>query len=265
MNLTDVAAAIRQEVPARIIDIHTHIWHDRTDREANDLIRMMDRYDVAWIGVSALVGGQQPTPNDVRAANDAVAAFRRREPQRVQGFCYLNPRHGPGALDELKRCVETHGFEFIKLWVSAHADEACVFPIIEKSIDYGMTVLQHAFCKATGLLEHESNPVNVANLARRYSEARIIMAHMGADFTFGCNAIRDCPNVWTDMCGTYCETGMIDYALRTIGAERVLFGTDALGASFLNNLYKVLDTPMTDRQKRLLFHDNAEALRRCRP
>ncbi len=263
MCSTDVAADVCAEVGTKIVDIHTHIWGDRTDRDAETLTRMMDRYDLAWIGVSALVGGQQPTLNDVRSGNDAVAAFKRRDPNRIEGFCYLNPRHGLAAVDELKRCVEAHGFQFIKLWVSAHADDRCVFPIIERAIDYGMTVLQHAFCKATGLLAQESNPVNVANLARRYPEARIIMAHMGADFTFGCNAIRDCPNLWTDMCGTYCETGMIDYALRMLGAERILFGTDAPGASFLNNLHKVIDTPLTADQKRRIFHDNAEGLKRC--
>jgi hypothetical protein len=144
-------------------------------------------------------------------------------------------------------------------------DDPCVFPIIEKAIDYGMPILQHAFCKATGLLEHESTPANVAGAARRYPEARIIMAHMGADFTFGCNAIRDCPNVSSDMCGSYCETGMIDTAIKTLGAERIIFATDAPGASFLNNLHKVLDTPMTAEQKRMIFHDNAEGLKPCKP
>lgn len=265
MSWADAAVAIRDEVSTRVVDFHTHIWGDRTDRDADTLVAMMDRFDVAWIGVSALVGGQQPAINDVRSGNDAVAAFQSREPERVKGFCYLNPRHGAAAVDELRRCMERHGFGFIKLWVSAHADDPCVYPIIEKAIDYGMTVLQHAFCKATGLLDHESTPVHVANLARRYPEARIVMAHMGADFTFGCSAIRDCTNVWTDMCGTYCETGMIDYALRTLGAERILFATDAPGASLLNNLYKVLDTPLTPEQKRMIFHDNAEGLMRCNP
>ncbi len=264
MDLTHEAVTICAEVGTRVVDFHTHIWGDRTDRDADTLVRMMDRFDLAWVGVSALVGGQHPTQRDVRAGNDASAAFHRREPERVEPFCYLNPRHNAAALDELRRCVEEYGFGFVKLWVAAKADDACVFAIIERAIDYGVTVLQHAFCKATGLLEHESNPVNVANLARRYPEARIVMAHMGADFTFGCNAIRDCPNVWADMCGTYCETGMIDHALRTIGAERILFGTDAPGASYLNNLYKVLDTPLTPEQKRLIFHDNAEGLKRCR-
>jgi predicted TIM-barrel fold metal-dependent hydrolase len=264
MGTVDAAAAVLDEVGTRIVDIHTHIWEDRTDADAERLIDIMDRFDLAWIGVSSLVGGEQPTLDEVRAGNDAVHRFRQREPDRVVGFTYLNPRHGPDALDELKRCVEEYRFEFIKLWVAAKADDRCVFPIIEQAIDLGITILQHSFCKATGLLDNESDPVNVANLARRYPEARIIMAHMGADFTFGCEAIRDFPNVWADMCGSYCETGMIDYALRTIGPERILFGTDAPGASFLNNLHKVLDTPLTPEQKRLIFHDNAEALRPCK-
>ncbi|MBN1347363.1 MAG: amidohydrolase family protein [Phycisphaerae bacterium] len=264
MCTVDAAAAILDEVGTRIVDVHTHIWGEGSDADSEQLVDMMDRFNLAWIGVSSLTGGEQPKPDEVRAANKAVARFHRREPDRVVGFTYLNPRHGPDALDELQRCVGEHGFGFIKLWVSAKADDPCVFPVIERAIDLGITVLQHSFCKATGLLENESDPVNVANLARRYPEARIIMAHMGADFTFGCDAIRDFPNVWADMCGSYCETGMIDYALRTIGPERILFGTDAPGASFLNNLYKVLDTPLTPEQKRLIFHDNAEALKPCK-
>jgi uncharacterized protein len=262
-SLADVASVLRAEVGTPIVDFHTHIWGDRTHRDADTLIRAMDRYDIAWIGVSALIGGYQPTPGDVRNANDAVAAFQRRDPQRVRGFCYLNPRHGVAAIDELRRCVERHGFEFIKLWVSARADEPCVFPIIEKSMELGMAVLQHAFCKATGLLDHESTPAHVATLARRYPRARIVMAHMGADFIFGCNAIRDCPNVATDISGSTCETGMVDYALRVLGAERIVFGTDAPGASVLNNIHKVLDAPLTQEQKRMIFHDNAGGLRRC--
>ncbi len=261
MDHLAVAQAVIEEVGTRVIDLHTHIWGDRNQRDAGALVAMLDRYDLEWIGVSCLAGGQQPTLNDIRRANDATAAFQRREPERVVGFSYLNPRHGAAAVDELRRCYELHGFRFIKLWISAHADDPCVFPIVERAIDLGVPILQHAFCKATGLLQYESDPTHVANLARRYPEARIIMAHMGADFTFGCNAVRDCPNVWADMCGTYCETGMIDYALSQLGPRRILFGTDAPGVSFLNNVYKVLDAPMSAEQKRLIFHDNAEGLR----
>lgn len=263
MSHLEVGEAVIEEVGTRIIDFHAHIWGDRNRRDADTLVTMLDRYDLAWIGVSCLAGGQQPTQNDIRRANDATAELQKREPERVVGFCYLNPRLGASAVDEFRRCHDVHGMRFIKLWISAHADDPCVFPIVERAIDHRVPILQHAFCKSTGLLQYESDPTHVANLARRYPEAKIIMAHMGADFIFGCNAIRDCPNVWADVSGSYCETGMVDYAVDQLGSERIIFATDAPGASFLNNLHKVLDTPLTDEQKRKIFHDNAEGLRQC--
>lgn len=263
MGAGNSAPGVREEVGLRLVDVHTHLWGDKLGQDADTLVRIMDRFDVAWIGVSTLLGGQQPTLNDIRRANDVTHAFRQREPDRVEGFCYVNPRCGPQAVDELRRCRERYGFRFIKLWISAKADDPCVFPLVERAIDFGMPILQHAFHKATRMLQNESEPKDVARLARRYPEARIIMAHMGADFIYGCNAVRDCSNVWSDMCGTYCETGMIDYALRTLGAERIVFGSDGPGATLMNNVYKVLDTPLTAEQKQRIFHDNAERLRQC--
>ena len=119
-------------------------------------------------------------------------------------------------------------------------DDPKMYPIAEKMIEYGKPIMIHAMAKAFGQLPLESDPCQVANLARRYPELKIIMAHMGGDFIYGCSAIEDCPNVLTDISGTYCETGMVEHGVRTLGADRVLFGSDAPGASFINNLAKVM-------------------------
>jgi predicted TIM-barrel fold metal-dependent hydrolase len=80
---------------------------------------------------------------------------------------------------------------------------------------------------------------------------------MGGDFVPGCRAIRDCPNVFTEPSGSYCERGMVEYAVKMLGADRILFGSDAPGADFLNNLAKVLACEISEPTKKKILFDNA--------
>jgi len=187
-----------------------------------------------------------------------TAAFARDEP-RVRPFARIDPRHGQKARDELARCMEELGFPGVKVWIFP-ADDPAMDPIVERLIDLGRPLLMHALDKAVGQFPFESRPAQVAALARRYPEATIIMAHIGGDFIAGCDAIADVPNVRTDPSGTYCETGMLERAVETLGADRILFGTDAPGASFVNNLAKVLAAEIPDADKDKILRTNARGL-----
>jgi predicted TIM-barrel fold metal-dependent hydrolase len=120
-------------------------------------------------------------------------------------------------------------------------------------------VLTHAFYNATGNHPDETFPWEVAETARRYPEARIVMAHIAGDYIMGVWAIRDVPNVWTDISGTYCEAGMVGTAVRELGAARVVFGSDN-GIAF--NLGKVQDAGISDKDRaRILYYNAKELLR----
>jgi predicted TIM-barrel fold metal-dependent hydrolase len=54
--------------------------------------------------------------------------------------------------------------------------------------------------------------------------------------------------------------GMTEMAVRELGAERVLFGSDAAGRSFASQLGKVHDAAMADDAKRLVFAGNLKRL-----
>ena len=49
-----------------------------------------------------------------------------------------------------------------------------------------------------------------------------------------------------------------------LGAERVLFGSDAPGADFLNNVAKVEEADLTDEQRRFLSFPEEEEIRASR-
>lgn len=251
------------DIPQGIIDIHTHLWGEGSGLKARDgnqqqLLNMADRFQVDRYVVMPLFGGTRPTFAQVQAGNDAVAELAVRDKRAVPfGRCEA---HLEGdALQEVRRCVQELGLRGIKIWISL-ADDPRLFPIVEYMINRNLPLLIHALHKAEGQIENESDPVHVAALARRYPEATIIMAHMGGDFIYGCQAIRETPNVLTDPSGSYCENGMLEYAVKTLGADRILFGSDAPGASFINNVAKVTAADISADDKHKILHANARRL-----
>jgi predicted TIM-barrel fold metal-dependent hydrolase len=49
-------------------------------------------------------------------------------------------------------------------------------------------------------------------------------------------------------------------AVRELGAERVLYGSDAGGRSFASQLAKVYGAPISERQKRMILGENLKRL-----
>lgn len=242
------------------IDAHVHI--DGKMEFPDSLITLADHYGVAKLCVSSLGPGwpRDPTPEQCTEANDAVRALMRKYPDRIIGFCYVNPRHGDHALEEITRRIDGEGFLGVKLWVACPADDACVYPIVEKAMALRVVVLQHAWYKQPEMLPNESRPHNVANLARRYPDAKLLMAHSGGDWEKGLRAIRDAPTLHTDVCGSDNYTGMVEMAVRELGVDRVVWGTDCPGRSMASQIGKVLGADISDADKEKILGGNIARL-----
>jgi predicted TIM-barrel fold metal-dependent hydrolase len=144
----------------------------------------------------------------------------------------------------------------MKLWVATFCDDPRAFPLVEKCIEYKIPVLVHAFYKSIGQLEHESLGKHVASLARRYPEAKIIMAHLSSNCYLGIKEIEGCKNVYSDICGSIFRRDEVDYSVSRLGAERILFGTDMPG-SYLVNLGQVEEADLTPEQREMIYYRNA--------
>jgi predicted TIM-barrel fold metal-dependent hydrolase len=73
-----------------------------------------------------------------------------------------------------------------------------------------------------------SDGADLARLARRHPRASFILAHLGGggDYMHTFAAVRDCPNVFPDLSGSGVDRGMLDEALKVLGAARLLWGCD---------------------------------------
>ncbi len=199
-------------------------------------------------------------PEVFKRGNDVVVQAMRRHPSKILGMCFVNPGYCAQAVSEIQRCITMLGMVGVKLYHQYFIDEPVQFPIIEKCIELDVPILMHAgmVCdSASRRVEPRiSNGTHFANIGKRYPKARFIMAHIGGggDWQGSLKPIEDVPNVFIDMSGSVYDSPMIEEAVRILGADRILFGTDL---SFSSCIGKMLGAKISDAQKRTILEGTA--------
>jgi hypothetical protein len=252
----------------RIIDVHTHpiLRHDERGVEgAAQLIGRARGHGIAHIVVlgDVLAFGRSPTEAQMRRINDETAGLMHAYPDFVTGFCHLNPTLGERAVRrEVARCAAL-GFRGLKLEIANNASDTCMRPLMGEAEQRGLVVLQHAW-SMTKIRERSfhTDPEDVATLARRFPNVRIIMAHLTGCGVRGVLAVKACQNVFVDTSGAAPEAGIMEYAVEQLGAGRVLYGSDVPIRDFGVAIARVTGSRLDRRTQRMILHDNARTLLR---
>lgn len=250
---------------AGIIDIHTHFatgGDTPSDEELATMRRLANRHGIARIVELFNFGpGARPSIAEVRTCNTCALRAMERMPDFVTGFCYLNPEHNAAFLrDETQRCIADGGMRGIKLWVAVKATDKRLDPVMERAAELDVPVLHHAWYKAAGQGEFESTPAEIADLARRHPRVTIVMAHLTGDGLRGVHDILDCPNVLIDTSGGQPEAHLVAYAVKRLGASRVIYGSDWPIRDFGTQVGRVAGAEISDADKALIFRGNAERI-----
>ncbi|MBI4552256.1 MAG: amidohydrolase family protein [Candidatus Latescibacteria bacterium] len=267
MNLSPLRAHLRPPCP--VLDVHVHPLACFEPRRVSSV-----REDVEILTVAAQRSGvtklcvfslsspppHEPTMPQCREANDYVLAMRDLAPDWFLPFCYVNPMYPDESVVEMERCIARERMVGVKLWVARRATDPGLDPILRYAVTLDVPVLQHAWLKTTGNLPGESFPADVANLARRHPRARLIMAHLNGCGMRGLEAVRACPNVVVDTSGGDPESGMVELAVARLGADRVVYGSDAPIRHFGVVLGKTLGTNLSDTVQQAILWDNAARL-----
>jgi len=248
-----------------IIDAHVHFPPGGKYENLDELVETAKRYNISKLCISSLGSfDYNPSVSAFTAANRQVKFAMDQYPDYIVGFAYVNPLFTQEAMKEFKTCIEDFHMLGLKLWVSCRCTEPVVYPLIEMAIEYEVPCLIHSWIKATGNLPGESIPQDIAELAKKFPEAKIIMAHMGGDWEIGVKAVKDAKNVLVDTSGTICEAGMIEYAVEILGAERIVYGSDAPGTDFSSQIWKIKAAEISEEEKSLILGGNMEKILRMR-
>jgi uncharacterized protein len=237
------------------IDCHSHLAHHSNPAWAeNDrqLIDAADKLGIDKLCCSILSPRRPARPEDFRQCNDWVADAIRKYPGRIEGYCFVNPGYAREARDEITRCIEKLGFIGVKLYNDYVATEPVVWPIVEQAIQLRIPILHHA--GHTYWLETPQPRISdggaLAELARKYPEAMLICAHIagGGDWEWTIKSLRDTATVFLDTSGSVPDEGIVEMAVRTLGADRLLFGCDMSMTASVGRL-RSADLSDGDRKK----------------
>ncbi len=249
-----------------IWDLHCHLHGVPGDTPEARLSKLLDYADRMGIARLCLFMGMEwsydPSPEKMREDNDEVLRAVRQFPQRAFGFVYLNPKHTQASLDELNRCVRDGPMVGVKLWVAQRCNAPELDPLIDRASELKAIVFQHTWLKAAGNLPGESTPFELAELAARHRNAAIVCGHSGGDWERGLRVIRSHRNVYADLGGGDPTAGFTEMAVRELGADRIIYGSDAGGRSFASQLAKVFGADIPASAKRLIFGENLKRLLR---
>jgi len=248
---------------APAIDMHSHPPYDRSQTEPMlEAARHVGIQRIILCGLGYTDMIEYPSVEEVRQGNQVVYDLIARYPGFVFGLVYVNPNL-PETMQILEEGLPRPGVLGIKLWVSCRDELGRlepVFPVLKLAAARGVPVLCHAFYRTGGNLRGELSPNDIAYLADRFPQTRFVMAHLGGQWVQGVRTIRPYANVWTDLSGSRAYMGSVEYAVKELGAQRVLFGTD----SFIRNpavmLSKVAAADLVLATKRRILWDNSAKL-----
>lgn len=247
-----------------IWDVHTHLSgvEGRTpDERMANLLRFVDRMGVDRVclhmGYPFLT---DPTPKELRQQNDQALQALAHYHDRAFGFVYASGRHPDESVREIDRCVKDGPMVGVKLWVARRAHEKELDPIIARAAELKAPILQHTWFKANGNLTGESNPLDLVDLAKRHPKATFICGHSGGDWQLGVRAIRSATGLYTETGGSDPTSGFVEFAVKELGADRVLYGSDAGGRSFASQLAKVQGADVPDEAKKKILGENLKRL-----
>lgn len=185
-----------------------------------------------------------PSPDDVTAGNDAMLAMCRSEGKRVRMMVTVNPNHTGHALEEIERCVAA-GAIGVKLLASRRADDRLLDPVCTLAAMRGLPVLHHIWQHRRREWPNQeiSDGADLARLAARHPNVIFILAHIGGggDYAHTFHALEDSPNIYPDLSGSGVDRGMLDDAIKAVGARRLLWGSDVTMCTGLAKL-RALET-----------------------
>ncbi|HZT33687.1 MAG TPA: amidohydrolase family protein [Bryobacteraceae bacterium] len=249
----------------RIWDIHSHLHSvpgGTPEQRMETLVRFADR-----VGIERMILSQgysadlHPTPEQLREENDRVMRAVRAFPGRAYGSVYLSPMYPEFSLREFDRCVRDGPMIGVG---ELEADKRCNAPemdaIVERAIAMQAPILQHTWLKRGGNEPGESTPGDLVELAGRHPNATFLCGHTGGDWERGIRIIRRSKNILAGMAGFDPTSGVVEMAVRELGPERVVYGSDVGGRSFASQVAKVLGADIPDSAKELVLGGNLRRL-----
>jgi len=260
------SSVARSPEPFRTFDAHLHCpaesgelwqWHTVT-RNFDEFVAYLDYTGVERGIINSQRCQQKGTPAEFIAGNREVARYVEKYKGRFVGSCVVNPLFIDEALKEVEYCRKQLGF----VWVG----ELCNYMVpyqytikefellVKHIVELGMVLDVHT--------EHEE----IDYIVGKFPQATLVFPHFGDDKEYEdifkrIDLVAKHPNCYIDTAGYgHDRMGMLEYAVKTIGPDRVLFGSDFSINDPSTVLARIHHSFLSDEEKRKVLAVNLETL-----
>lgn len=275
-----------------IIDFHTHVVppgiKERRDKylgrdacfsllyaepkakliTAEELITAMDKYE---IDRSVILNLGWTSHELCVETNDYILEAIARYPERLIGFCAIQPLAGDKAVKELKRCAQngTKGIGEMRPDVQGFdlKDNKVMKSVIEAAIEHDLIFLTHAsepvghqyFGKGT------ITPGFIYPLILSFPDLKLVCAHWGGGLPFYAlmpeveKALR---NVYFDTAATpfLYRPHIFNHIADIVGSDKILFGSDYPLLSPRRIIHQIESAKMSRENRDNILGGNAQKL-----
>jgi len=248
------------------IDIHNHVYPGKDghlDRaRAESLLEGCSRLGIRRLCVSHPLTSEQPSPDDVRRANDIVIEAMAYS-DRFIGFCFVNPGYARAAVAEMERCIRQGGMRGTKLYHQYFVCDPAQTAVMECAADLGVPVLMHAGKVMDAPTRRQqprlSHAEHFLQAVRMFPRTTLIQGHIGGggDWEWNLRHLETRCGVYLDISGSVVDAGIVARTVAALGAEHVLFATDG---SLEEGVGKLLAAGLSDADLALICQGNAERI-----
>ena len=174
---------------------------------------------------------------------------------RFLGACVVNPLFIDEALREMEDCRK----KYEMVWVG----ELCNYTVPYQYTIKEFELLVEQAVKLNMVLDVHTNVREMEYIIEKFPQATIVFPHFGDTDTMfrRIDMMAKHPNCYADIAGSGHErVGMLEYAVETIGIDRVLFGSDFSINDPGEVIARVENSFLTEDQKRAVLAGNLERL-----
>lgn len=247
-----------------IIDSHLHLCFTREQRWEPLVQQTLYHMQMMGIEKTCLMSHPQfagnifPNQADMTFQADMLVEMANAYPDIFLPLLFINPSlPSDFTLKLMEKYILNGPIIGAKFHISMIADDERYEPIYNFLEHHDIPLLFHSWYKSTERTTFESTPADVARMARKHPNLRILMAHLTGAKLRGVQDIKMLPNVYLDTSGSQPEEGYLEYALKELGPDRVLYGSDYPIRAFSTQLARIDSVAMSQEDRDKVLFRNA--------
>ncbi len=247
-----------------IFDAHLHIPSDNGEnfqwnlvtRNMPEFVAYLDKCGVRRGVISSSWSNKAKGPDDYRNGNREVAKYADRYRGRFRGSCVITPFRIDEALREIEQCHNQYGF----VWLG----EFCNYMTGYKYDTPEWTEVMKLATKLNLVVQIHANTREMQYLAEKFPDTTIVFPHLGGnrdDIFARIKIVAKHKNAHIDLSGSGIErVGILEKAVKEIGADRVLYGSDFTINEPSAVIARVKNAFLTAEEREKILFRNVERL-----